>query len=505
MMPTGGDADRIPPNLVRSQPTDGTVGFTGTTILLDFDEYVDLNSFRTALRFEPNLNIRYTVRWKGKQARIRLGEPLPENTTVVLVLEKGVRDVRGNSIPTPIRLAFSSGERIDNGSVTVKVLHPETGRRVDLIDVFLYRGDTSLDEPATYTSQSDTGGTVTFRNLPEDTYRMVAVADLNRNRIIDLPREAAYPYRSEFIDITQDSLFNAGQWFVARTDSSKPAMEGLGLMGPDRLRLRFSKSVLPGTGSIASRTDTLNIRALHSEVNDRTVWYYHSERPLVVGQRYEPYELAISDSLGNPTTWTSLFLDAEILPDTVRTRFLALQPIVAINPTDSFFLVFNRPGKFTQVIDSLVLTADRQIVDGFTTTVDLNRIVIAPTSPWPEGVTLSASVFDATSGRTSRPNVRIQRLSDRGDLTVHLPDSTSAYLVNIRTANGILVQSITSTDKVLVQNLSIGSYVVSCLLDENGNGRFDTGRLIPFQAPEVMVLERRVQIKAGFESELRFR
>lgn len=503
--PTGGEPDRTPPVLVRSHPMNEAVGFTGTTIELLFNEYIELQSFRTGLRFEPNLDIGFKISWKGTRARIELDEPLPPNTTVVLVLEKGIRDVRGNAIPADIRLAFSSGERIDKGGLTVRLAHPETGKRVDLVDVFLYRGDSALDQPATYTSQSDTGGTVVFNNLPPDTFRIVAVADVNRNRILDLPREAGFPFREETIVVLQDSTLRLGGWYVARTDTVRPVLEGIGMMSPDRLRLRFSKRVDRGSVRIASAIDTLTLSPLHPEPLDRSVWFYHAERPLSVGQRYSPLSVDISDSLGNASRWDELSLDAESMPDTIRTRFLGILPTGSVDPTRPWQLVFNRVGDFRMVIDSMAVFADRQRIDSVKVDVELNRIVLTPMGRWPEGVTLTASVIDPSTGRYQRPVIRVNRSADRGDLLVALTDSIHVHTVTVHTAQGVLVASLEGTDEVRFTDLPIGTYVVSAYIDRNRNRRFDTGTVVPFVAPEVYAQERAVQIKAGFESELRFR
>jgi uncharacterized protein (DUF2141 family) len=503
--PTGGEPDRTPPVLVRSVPSNEDVGFTGTDIDLLFNKYIDLQSFRSSIRFEPNLDIGYTIRWKGTRARISLDEPLPENTTVVLVLEKGIRDVRGNAIPADIRLAFSSGDRIDKGGLMIRLAHPETGKRVDLVDVFLYRGDSDLDRSATYTSQSDTGGTVVFNNLPPDTFRIVAVADVNRNRILDLPRETGFPFREERIVVHPDSMLRLGGWYVARADTVRPVLEGIGLMSPDRLRLRFSKRVDRGDVRIASAVDTLTLSALHPEPLDRSVWFYHAERPLSVGQRYTPVAVNITDSLGNATLWDDLPLDAEALPDTIRTRFLGIIPTGSVDPDQTWQIVFNRVGDFRMVIDSMAVFADRQRIDSVMVSTELNRIRLSPSKAWPEGVTLTASVIDPSTGRYQRPVIRVNRSADRGDLLVVLPDSTTTHTVTVHSPQGRLIASLDGENEVRFTDLPIGQIVVSATVDRNGNRRFDTGSVIPYVAPELYVQERSVQIKAGFESELRFR
>lgn len=503
--PTGGPPDRTVPELVRSFPEDGSIGFTGTRIDLLFNKYVDLQSFRTNLRFEPNLRITYSISWKGTRARITLDRPLPPNTTVVLVIDKGLRDVRGNQTPADIRLAFSSGDRIDNGGLTVRLAHPETGRRVDLVDVFLYRGDTRLDDAATYTAQADTGGMVVFRNLPADTFRIAAVGDVNRNRIMDLPREAAFPYREERVVVLQDSLIRLSGWFVSKADTVKPVLEGLGMMSPDRLRLRFSKRVMPGEIRLSSDKDTISARALHPEPQDRSIWYYHAERPLTVGSRYTPSLVTVSDTLGNTALSLDLSLDAEAMPDTIRTRFLGIRPIGSVQPDQAWEFVFNRVADFTRVIDSLSVFADRQKVDSIRVMTDLNRVILSPIGAWPQGVTLSATVFEPGSGRMQRPVIRVNRTTDRGDLRVTLPDSIQTHIVTVHSLQGSLIRTLEGVDEVLFPDLPIGSYVVSAFVDRNGNRRYDPGTVVPFVAPESYWQERSVQIRSGFESELRFR
>ncbi len=503
--PTGGEPDRTAPQLLYTIPTDGSTGFTGDRIEIRFNEYVDLNSFRSALRFEPDLNITFSVRWRGTRAIVRLDEPLPANTTVVMVLETSLRDVRSNAIPAPIRIAFSSGDRIDKGEVNVKLTKPETGRRVENVNVFLYKSGTSLSEAATYTSQTDTGGYVRFRNLPADTFRMIAVSDLNRNRILDEPREQGYAFSQEFITVAEDSSYTFGEWFITRPDTVRPVMEGIGLMGPDRIRLRFSKSVEAGTGFLVSETDTLVIHPLHPESPSKTAWFYGTERPVTIGQRYSPFNLEIADSLDNPFFFTPMSMDAEELPDTIRLRYLYPEPRSTVEPTSPIEFVFSRNGPFLDYQDSLSIVADRQPFDAFTMVTLRNRLILTPDEAWPEGTTLTVRLLNPSSQVSSRPTIRVNRSSDKGDLAITAPDSTSTFIVELRTASGLLVKRQSGTNQLLIEDIPIGTYLVVGFVDANENNRFDAGSITPFVAPERMVMERNVVIRAGFEADLAFR
>lgn len=505
MTPTGGPPDRKGPVVVSTSPEDGSTGFTGRDLTVRFDEYVDIVGFRNSLRFEPDLSIGYRIRWAGKTARIRLDEPLPPNTTVVLVLDPDLKDARGNTMGAPLRVAFSSGDRIDQGSIQVRVLHPETGRRADQVDVFLYRDGVDFSRPATYTSQTDTGGHAAFRYLPPDTYRMIAVQDRNRNRTWDQGREPAFPWLTSTLVLPADTSLNVGNWFAAPVDTVRPTLDGIGQTGPDRLRLRFSKPVLAGRFRLASEADTVDAYALHPERNDRSVWLYSPDSIVRLGTPYRIIAPDISDSLGNRLRATDLEIDFDVLPDTVRQRVVDVVPNRPIDPDEAVEIRMAKPVSPGSFRDSLRVIADRQPLRDVGIVTDRNRLVVRPADRWPEGTTLTFQTVDDVDGRTVRQTVRVRQGGDVGELAITAPDSVSTVIADVRTMGGAPVRRETFTDKVLLSDLPAGRYLVTLFIDANRNGRFDPGSVDPFQAPEPFFMELGVVIRAGFEADLRFR
>lgn len=505
MPPTGGPPDRTGPVVLGTKPEDGSTGFKGRDLEIRFDEHVDIVGFRNALRFEPDLQIAYRVRWSGKTARIRLEDPLPPNTTMVMVVDPELKDARGNAMGNPLRVAFSSGDRIDQGAVSVRVLHPETGRRAEQIDVFLYREGADFSQPATYTSQTDTGGHARFRYLPPDTYRIIAVQDRNRNRTWDQGRESAFPWLTSTIEIPADSALTLGNWFAAATDTIRPALDGIGQTGPERMRLRFSKPVESGRFTLVSDADTVQAYALHPERNDRSIWFYAPEAPVRLGTPYRLMEPDIADSLGNRLRPTELVLDFDAMPDTVRQRVVETVPDRAIDPDEAVVLVLAKPVVGGPIRDSLRVFADRQPITDVQIRPDRNRLVLTPALNWPEGVVLNIQTYDEADGRTIRRSVRVRQSGDVGDLSIVAPDSVTTFVVDVRTMGGAPVRRVRIIDQALISELPAGRYMVTGFMDANGNGRFDTGTVVPFQAPESFHIELGVVIRAGFEAELRFR
>ena len=51
--PQGGPKDSIPPTLLKETPVNGTCNFTGKTVVLQFDEYVQLNNVAENVLISP--------------------------------------------------------------------------------------------------------------------------------------------------------------------------------------------------------------------------------------------------------------------------------------------------------------------------------------------------------------------------------------------------------------------------------------------------------------------
>lgn len=118
---------------------------------------------------------------------------------------------------------------------------------------------------------------------------------------------------------------------------------------------------------------------------------------------------------------------------------------------------------------------------------------------------MTVRLLDPSTQVSARPNFRVNRSSDNGDLAITAPDSTSTFIVELRTPTGLLVRRESGTNQFLIEDIPTGTYLVVGFVDANENNRFDAGSITPFVAPERMVMERGVVIRAGFEADLAFR
>src|SRR5690606_37097562 len=158
--PPGGDEDISPPVVMKITPRENTVNFSGKSIVIEFDEYVDRRSFQDALFISPQPKSEVEINYSGKEVEIYFPDGLESNRTYTIYIGKTLKDVRrGNPLAEPIQFAISTGSKIDKGKLTGKVY----AENYNDIFILAYRlnGSETVDPAvriADFISQVDTGG-----------------------------------------------------------------------------------------------------------------------------------------------------------------------------------------------------------------------------------------------------------------------------------------------------------------------------------------------------------
>jgi uncharacterized protein (DUF2141 family) len=183
--PSGGPADTTPASVTQTEPTTGTRNFSGSTITVEFDDYVD-RSIRNAISIQPS--VRFTSSYAGNSIDIDFLEALQPNTTYAVSIGTDWRDLNGNSPLQPTSIIFSTGNDIDTGTIRGKIYGPPLASVI----VALYpRADTlsadfspARDLPA-YKMAVSSFGNYQVGGLGAGRYRLVAFEDKNGNDLVD--------------------------------------------------------------------------------------------------------------------------------------------------------------------------------------------------------------------------------------------------------------------------------------------------------------------------------
>jgi len=116
--PSGGPKDTTPPVLIYEEPPSGTLQYNGEQIRFEFSEYMDEASIEKGIRIFPNIEGEILINTSGKNLTVDFPDNLEENKTYVINLSRDIKDEHGVEMAEAIFLAYSTGDKIDNGSIS---------------------------------------------------------------------------------------------------------------------------------------------------------------------------------------------------------------------------------------------------------------------------------------------------------------------------------------------------------------------------------------------------
>ncbi len=207
--PEGGPRDSLPPVLVKANPNDSSRNFTGRTIVLDFDEYVDAENYQQELIVSPIPANIPTVTRKLSTVTIKLRDSLQPNTTYSLNFGNTIKDFNEGNIMKNYTYIFSTGSYFDSLEFRGNVLLAETGDVDTTLTVMLHKTNIDsavVNDKPRYVTKLDNKGNFRFKNLPPDTFYVYVLKDESRS------------YR--YMNKTQ--LFGFADSAVAITGNTKP-------------------------------------------------------------------------------------------------------------------------------------------------------------------------------------------------------------------------------------------------------------------------------------------
>ncbi|MDZ7714782.1 MAG: Ig-like domain-containing protein [Balneolaceae bacterium] len=508
--PTGGPPDKQGPEIVSTTPETGTTNFEGRSIELVFSEFVDRASLRQAITIEPDLDIDYELDWGRKSVEIEFESQLPDLTTLIISIGSTLKDVRGNKLARPIKIAVSTGPEIDEGRILGRIINAETGKGRETSRVLLYRTPVDLAEKANYSAETDTSGTFQFEYLREGTYKAFWVDDLNRNRIWDRERETAQPFYQEFIDLEKAESDTLGKLFVTSPDTTRPALQGVGLFSSQRLRMRFSENIQISDSTAITMTDTLGNRysgayPLYVLPSDPFVLFAHSEQSLHPDSSYRVELENITDQADNFLTNSSVSFTGSAQEDTTVQRIIKRDKQVGMYPDESIIVTYAKPISDAAIRDSIKVVEGTELIEEWEgISISRNKLTVSPNKEWKSGVDYEIRVWNpmVSDFKTITPNIWFP--NSLGRLNVMREDSASSDTLelSIYSENRGRVADTTFMKSIEIARLPDTNYRIRAYIDANGNGKWDFGSIDPYVAPEPYFIRNKVPVKGSFTADL---
>tara|TARA_B110000444_G_scaffold151768_2_gene142022 strand:+ start:32152 stop:33762 length:1611 start_codon:yes stop_codon:yes gene_type:complete len=195
--PTGGYKDTIPPVMINASPKNETTFFKSKKITLTFDEYLKLKNINEQLIVSPPIERnQYSIEPElsiSKKIKIEFSDSLnlAENTTYTFNFGSSIEDNNEENILSFFSYTLSTGAVIDSLFLKGKVADAFEDTSEDFVSLYLYPIDSTykdstvyLEKPLYAASTLDTT-LYRFQNLREDNYRLIALKDYGKNYLYD--------------------------------------------------------------------------------------------------------------------------------------------------------------------------------------------------------------------------------------------------------------------------------------------------------------------------------
>lgn len=229
--PTGGPKDETPPVFLKADPdtlaTNVDVNLQEATI--NFDEYILLKEYSKNVVVSPSFQIPPIVTPQAlakKNISIKFQEPLLPNTTYSFNFGDAIQDFNENNKLSNFQYVFSTGSFIDSLKVTGRVNSSYDFKLPEKILVGLYKVDSTykdsiiLQKKPYYIARANDKGEYQLNYLASGKYKLIAFEDKVENVMYDYGKERL-AFHNEPIELNANQQINLNL-FNQKPDYRKP-------------------------------------------------------------------------------------------------------------------------------------------------------------------------------------------------------------------------------------------------------------------------------------------
>jgi hypothetical protein len=505
--PTGGPQDTDPPELLKTTPPNFSTNFVGNTVVMEFNEFVQLKNLSQQLIINPPMKERPEFRLKGKKVIGTFKSPLLENTTYVINFGDAIVDLNEGNKASGLQYVFSTGDFLDSLMVQGQVLNAFDRKAVSNVLVMLYsnHNDTMPYKALPdYFAKTDNQGKFQINYIREGVYRAFALADANNDYKYNPPAEAMAFLDSLVVPGLADSTNVPLHFNMFNEPDTAQFIEDQKLTYYGQMRLVFKQPA--DSVSVKSLNPDVEIITEHGMVGD-TLWAWIKNRNL----------------LGDLEEFKVLVNASPNFTDTLRWRLTKrrtdVEPIMEIKDNLLFNFDIYQPMRFrfnhpiaSHYPEKIELYEDTVPVEfDWQSTSSTRKFELH--YPWKEGTPYRVFFPDSTfldifnlanDTLDHTVNTREERFYGNMSLTLNY-ETQEPFILQLLNDKGLVIQELFPEKPGIIQfnKMLPGSYAFKVIVDSNGNGEWDPGDFLLKRQPEkVLVFQDAVQIRSNWDLEL---
>ena len=556
--PPGGKKDTLAPKLVSSLPTARQLNYTGKSVELEFDEYVNSENLQQKITITPQDSNTFVVKSLPKGIRLNFNKSFLPNTTYTIDFADGIKDVTERNIARNTKVVFSTGPVIDSLYLTGNVVDDESRQPLLGFVVGLFASTDTLPinrKRPQYFARTDSSGNFRIENVKAGPYKVYGFDDKDLNLVNNTPGERV-AFRDSVLNLNRNYT---GVNMVAFRGYGKPRIsrrertdETLGLelsSGIASYKLRFGKALFmqaastPGVSTTATATTTVSATAVSrttpptattgiakSSSGDTLISFLENPRMI---RLYRPADRAAGDTLyttivaedsvGNVTELRERIyfspLKTKAKNRTALTAQISPPAGESIDNNLEFTLVFNKP-VFRFKTDLIIIGPDSTKPFPLTPanlawSNNFSRLVITQKTNLRDTLLfrLQKGAFISVQGDTlARYSTRYRIAEDdsygliAGRVNLATVGSAGKnFIVELLDEKYKVIRTAYGTPSYSFGRLKPGAYRVRLIIDSNGNRKRDIGNVQKGIQPERIVYATgteengTIRVKQNFE------
>lgn len=494
--PQGGPKDTIPPTVIKYHPKPNETNFNDNEIIITFSEPVQLNNPKEEIIIVPTIGIKTEYKLKGNSLVITPELRWKENTTYNLNLREAVKDITENNpaLDTqngkdqPIHLAFSTGPTIDTLSIAGSVRDALTDQIPENITVALYRSDTFniFEDIPEYFTKTDKQGNFVITNLKQGNFRLYAFNDKNKNLKAE-SRTEKFGFLATTIQL--DSNVSKLKVHLVNIDSRKPKLTSSRNQSNVNI-IRFNKPI-----------------AEYRIISDSTVLSTFNNNQTEILAYYQ--KTGIDSTLIQVKAQDSIQQYIDTLLYIKRDNRPKIKETFRISATDLFYnidnnqlefkVTYNKPLKHVNP-DSLYIQYDSLTrlplkLKNYKIDTALNQLIVSepiPIDSLPKApkITFAPSFaisIDNDTSRRAAPTLKLIDTPTTSTLKVELQTQRPHFILQVLSASNKIIREYIDQKKIKINYLPPETVRLRVIIDENGNGRWDTANYPQNKEPEKII------------------
>ena len=526
---TGGPVDDIPPQIIETYPEIRSLNVSrNVKVKLKFNENMNRASVVKSIFISPIPEGKPEFVWKGyKNLEILFTEELEEEKTYVVSIGSNAMDAHKISLDETYTLAFSTGNKIDNGSISGKLYGKyEIGNT--LIFAYLME-DSSNFAPDTlkpdYITQLSNDGMFRFAYLSYGKYRLFAIEDNDKNRKFNSTKDriAISPLPDIIISEMDTSSFTSFYKFSS-VDTLKPRVLTIFPLDNSHLKFRTLEPLV-----IPTSTDSIWISdlkhenifyptSIYPDVEDKNIVHLHFAKQSSENE-FDLYLGAFKDSSGNSMDSSSVlksFVFSASL-DSVPPKLLSVDKISTskfIYLHDGLKINFSEAVSEESKDSSLtILDADNENVPYLLNSVYSNVWEVYSEKGWASNETyllhINLEEVEDLSGNPAADSVWTMKFTTVNTDTFGIISGTiitdagfdvPLYVsaIPLKGKGRKVGTKVSAEGKFRLEDILPGNYFLDIFADSDRDGTYSSGSLAPylnaelyFQSPDTVSVRSR--------------